>query len=167
MPQLHLSSRHSRRRPAPASFPQSEHVGAHQWDGMQLTFIFYIWVPFHIPFAFPLPVWDLAMLRGHPPVWCPTLRCLRTHQASSPVHIPSALTMSDKIWERIILATTNSTVILYGWFSTNVSFLFFSQLGKLNSIALAWVQTDIKIQTRLISASFTWRRDEGAQWNSA
>lgn len=64
------------------------------------------------------------------------------------------------------LAAINSTVILYvGGFPQMRVFLSNGKT-KLHRSGLS-PDRHRKIQTRLISASFTWSWDEGAQWNSA
>lgn len=103
----------------------------------QLTFLFYLWVPFHI---ISLLVGDLAMSLGHAKVRRPTLAHLFPPQSSStaepallysPANIPRSHntqtgSKNTALWQA---AAINSTMIHCGRFSSNAS-VFISSNGK-------------------------------------
>lgn len=149
MLQLYLSPQQSQGRPALPRVSTHEHVGAHQ-NGLTCSWHLYCTfvcpslysVSFNVKMPWASNMEDFTVfadILGFLPQSSPTAEyeCYVLL-----VHLFPPLTVSDWIQERIVLATRCNQ-----FHSDTLWVVFlkcepFYQMGKLNSIALAWVQTD-------------------------
>lgn len=175
MPQLYLSPQQSQGRPALPRVSMHEHVGAHQ-NG--LTCSRHLYCTFVRPSLYSVS-FNVKMPRTSN--MDNFQQCLQIYQASSPNSL-LLLNMSSMLYWYIYFppysvrlnprthCASNSLQSIPQWYFVGgfPQMQAFLSNGK-TELHRSGLSPDRhrKIQTRLISASFTCSQDEGAQWSSA